>query len=320
VRNATWSAFEDAMGQLEGGHALAFASGMAAISAIVETLPVGGLVVVPRGAYTGTRLLLADLAARHRVELRAVDVTDTAASTEAMDGAALVWLESPTNPLLEIADLRTLSAAARERGVLCAVDNTFATPVLQRPLELGADVVVHSATKYIGGHSDLLLGVAVTRAESLRDELQQRRTLHGGIPGVTETWLALRGLRTLPLRIERAQYNAGIIAARLRDHASVVAVRYPGLAADPGHDVAAAQMSGPGAMLAFELPDAAAADALTSRLQLVVDATSLGGVETTIDRRQQWVGDEHVPPGLLRLSVGIEHVEDIWADLAQAIG
>ncbi|MEO6713831.1 MAG: PLP-dependent aspartate aminotransferase family protein [Mycobacteriales bacterium] len=320
VGNSTWSAFEDAMGALEGGHALAFASGIAAFAAIVETLPVGSAVVVPRSAYTSTRLLLSDLQTRGRVEAREVDITDTAATIDALTDASLLWIETPTNPLLEIADIRALAAAARERSVLSAVDNTFATPVLQRPLELGADVVMHSATKYVGGHSDLLLGVAVTRDAALRDTLHQRRTLHGGIPGAMESWLALRGLRTLPLRMERAQSNAQALAARLQEHAGVQRVRYPGLTDDPGYALAAAQMLGPGAMLSFELADADAADAVTARLALVVDATSLGGVETTIDRRHKWPGDEHVPPGLLRLSVGIEHIDDLWADITQALG
>lgn len=319
VGNPTWSAFEDALGALEGGHALAFGSGIAAIAAVIETLPVGAAVVVPRSAYTGTRLLLADLQTRGRVEMRAVDITDTAATVAALDGADLLWAESPTNPLLEIADLGALMSAARERGIVSVVDNTFATPVLQRPLDLGADIVVHSVTKYLGGHSDLLLGAAVTRDETLRDLLHQRRTLHGAIPGAMESWLALRGLRTLALRVDRAQANAGVLATRLQEHAGVGRVHYPGLRDHPGHDLAVRQMSGPGAMLSFELSDAPVADEFSARLRLIVDATSLGGVETTIDRRNRWPGDEHVPAGLLRLSVGIEHVEDIWTDLAQAL-
>lgn len=318
--NPTWSAFEEALGALEGGHALAFASGLAAVSAVIETLPVGAVVVVPRSAYTGTRILLADLQTRGRVEMRVVDITDTAATIAALGGAALLWIESPTNPLLEIADLRTLLSAACAQGVRSVVDNTFATPILQRPLQLGADVVVHSVTKYLGGHSDLLLGATVTRDQPLLDELHQRRTLHGAIPGAMESWLALRGLRTLPLRLERAQSNAEVLAVRLRDHPAVGAVRYPGLPEHPGYELASSQMSGPGAMLAFELTDAHTADGFTSRLELIADATSLGGVETTVDRREKWAGDEHVPPGLLRLSVGIEHVEDIWSDLSQAFG
>jgi cystathionine gamma-synthase len=317
--NPTWSAFEEALGALEGGRALAFASGLAAVAAVIEMLPVGAAVIVPRSAYNGTRHLLADLQTRGRVEMRAVDMTDTAATIAALSGGALLWAESPTNPLLEIADLRPLLSAARERGITSVVDNTFATPVLQRPLDLGADIVAHSATKFISGHSDLLLGAAITRDDALFDRLHERRTLHGGIPGPMETWLALRGLRTLPLRLERAQANAAVLASRLREHPAVRRVRYPGLSDHPGHAICAGQMSGPGAMLSFDLDGAEVADAFTARLRLVVDATSLGGIETTIDRRNKWAGDENVPPGLLRLSVGIEHVEDIWADLAAGL-
>jgi cystathionine gamma-synthase len=317
--NPTWTAFETAIGALEGGRALAFASGMAASAAVLETLPHGAVVMVPHDSYTGTRELVARLAMQDRLTPMLVDMTDTDEVLARLPDAALLWVESPGNPLLGIVDLRGVLAAAHAAGIPAIVDNTIATPILQNPLELGATAVVHSATKFIGGHSDLLLGVVVTRDEHLLARLLQNRTLRGATPGTQDAWLALRGLRTLPLRIERAQTTATVLAARLEQVPGVVKVRYPGLASHPGHDLALAQMRGPGAVLSFELADADAAESFTSRLRLVVGGTSFGGVETTIDRRSRWAGEEHVPPGLLRLSVGIEDVEDLWRDLGQAL-
>lgn len=317
--NPTWSAFENALGALEGGHALAFASGQAATAAVLETLPTGAAVMVPRDSYAGTRGFLSDVATRGRLVAVPVDTTDTAAVRAHLAEVDLLWLESPTNPSLDVVDFGAVLPAAAEAGVPTIVDNTLATPVLQRPLALGASVVVHSATKFIGGHSDLLLGAAVTRDEDLIAGLVQRRTLHGAIPGTHETWLALRGLRTLPLRIERAQATAQLLAERLERTPSVVMVRYPGLPSHPGHQLAARQMSGPGALLSFELGSAESADEMTSRLRLIVRSTSFGGVESTVERRSRWPGEEHLAPGLLRLSVGIEDPEDLWRDLDRAL-
>jgi cystathionine gamma-synthase len=190
---------------------------------------------------------------------------------------------------------------------------------LQQPLAWGADAVIHSATKYIGGHSDLLLGAVITAEEDRRASLLTHRTLHGAIPGVMETYLALRGLRTLPLRFAQQQRTAQELAERLTSHPAVTHVRYPGLSSDPNHDRARAQMSGFGAIISFEVADAEIAGRLTSALGLIVGGTSLGGVETTIDRRQRWPGEEAVPAGLLRLSVGLEHPEDLWEDLQHAL-
>jgi cystathionine gamma-synthase len=232
----------------------------------------------------------------------------------------LLWLESPTNPLLAIADLAALTAGAHDLGLDVAVDNTFATPILQRPLDFGVDVVVHSATKAIAGHSDILLGVAVTRRDDVLGLLRTRRSLHGATPGAFEAWLGLRGLRTLPLRVRQSQRSAGELAGRLRDHAGVTVVRYPGLPDDPGHDRAAAQMDGPGFIVSFDVAgDAEAAEKVALGTRVATAATSLGGVETLIERRRRWPGDEALPPSLLRLSVGIEDVEDLWADLDRAI-
>ncbi|MGH2735379.1 MAG: trans-sulfuration enzyme family protein, partial [Actinomycetota bacterium] len=317
--NPTWDAFEAAVGALEGGRALAFSSGMAAISAVLERLPVGSVVVLPNDAYYGTRRFAAEASTDGRLSAREVDVTDTDATLAACDGASLLWLESPTNPLLAIADLPALCAGARALGVPVCVDNTFATPLLQRPLDLGAEVVVHSATKYISGHADVLMGVVVTRDEAMLQEVRALRELYGGIPGPMETYLALRGLRTLGLRLERAQSNAGTIAQRLAQHEKVRRVLYPGLASDPGHERARAQMSGFGAMIAFEVADADTADRLTASLEVITDATSLGGIETTLDRRSKYPGETGVAAGLLRMNVGCEHLKDLWSDLQQAL-
>lgn len=318
--NPTWAALEAALGVLEGGVAHVYSSGMAAVEAVLDLLPPAAVVVVAHDAYLGTRARLDDLAQRDRVVVRRVDLADTDAALAACDGAALLWLESPTNPLLAVADLAALAAGARDRGVRTVADNTFATPLLQRPLDLGVDVVVHSVTKLLAGHSDVLLGATVTADADLAEQLRRRRTLLGSVPGPLETWLALRGLRSLPVRLERAQASAGELARRLAAHPGVRRVRYPGLATDPGHARAAAQMRGFGAMLAIEVAGGApAADAVCARVRLAVHATSLGGVETTLERRAAVPGEDAVPPGLLRVSVGCEHVEDLWSDLEQAL-
>jgi cystathionine gamma-synthase len=319
--NAVWDALEEVLGSLEGGQALVFASGLAAIAAVLETLPVGALVVAPHDAYLGTRGLLADLAGRDRLRVRLVDLTDTAATLAAIDGAGLLWCESPTNPMMAIADLAALCEGARAVDVPVAVDNTFATPLLQRPLELGADVVVHSVTKFLAGHSDVVMGAVVTGdPDHWGEALHRRRSLHGGVPGPVEAFLALRGVRTLDVRLERAQANAAELARRLAAHPGVSLVRYPGLVDHPGHELASRQMDGFGAMLSFEVHGGApVADALCDAVRLCVHATSLGGVETLLERRRRWEGEEATPAGLVRVSVGIEHVEDLWSDLEAAL-
>jgi cystathionine gamma-synthase len=234
----------------------------------------------------------------------------------------VLLVESPTNPLLEVADLRALCDGAHERGVLVAVDNTFATPLGQRPLDFHADVVIHSVTKFLSGHSDVILGATVTHRDraGLHERLRQRRSRHGAIPGPMEAFLALRGMRTLALRYERAESNARELAARLQSHPAVERVRYPGLLSDPARERVANQMLGPGFMVSFEAHGgAAAAEAVARAGQLVVHATSLGGIETTIERRARWAGEEDTPPALLRLSVGCEYVEDLWADLEHSL-
>jgi cystathionine gamma-synthase len=314
-----WEALEDVVGRLEGGQAVVFSSGMAAIAAVLELLPAGAKVVTPAGCYPGMRALLSDGAAIGRWVLQSVDLTRPAETNDALAGASLLWLETPSNPLLELADVRGLAASAHERGALVAVDNTFATPLLQAPLALGADFVVHSATKFIGGHSDLLLGVAVASDAARRSHLNRRREVAGATPGALECFLALRGIRTMAVRLAQAQDTAAELASRLSAHPRVSLVRYPGLPAHPGHDIAERQMSGFGAVLSFEVTDASAADAVCAAVRVIQHATSLGGVESTIERRGKLPGQEHLPAGLLRLSVGCEHIEDLWRDLLAAI-
>jgi cystathionine gamma-synthase len=320
--NPTWQAFETALGALEGGDALLFASGMAAVSAVVEQVPDGGRVLVPSAGYNGTLVLLAELADRGRLDVVGVEIADTYAVRAALGtGAHLLWLETPTNPLLEVADLPALVAVGHEAGAVVAVDNTFSTPLLQTPLAHGADVVVHSVTKYLAGHSDVLLGATVTRDPQLRDRLHRHRTTRGGIPGPAEAWLALRGLRTLHLRVERAGTNAAELARRLDAHPAVARVRHPSLPGDPGHARAATQMRGFGAIVAVELAGGPeAAEQLAAAVRLWVHATSLGGVESTLERRRRHATEPTgVPEALVRLSVGVEDVEDLWADLEQAL-
>jgi cystathionine gamma-synthase len=318
--NPTWQAFESALGRLEGGHGLAYPSGLAAFGAVLELLAPDAVVVAPRHAYLGSLGRLAQAGARHDLTTRLVDVADTEATMKAMVGADLVLLESPTNPALEIAELDVLCRAGCEAGALVLVDNTFATPFGQRPLELGAHIVLHSATKFIAGHSDAMLGALVCAEPDRWRRLEQNRGLAGVIPGPLECWLALRGLRTLHLRVERAAANAASLAARLAAHPACLRVRYPGLPEDPGHTRAATGMRTFGSMISVEFIDAAAADAFCRNTRLWVTATSLGGVESTLERRRRWPGESPtIPEGLVRMSVGIEGVEDLWADLAQAL-
>ena len=320
--SATVAAFEAVLGALEGGTALAFASGMAAAAAVIEGLPAGTVAVVPVAAYSGTVSLFAAQQASRRMSVRPVDVADTAAVIDALDGADLLWLETVTNPLMSVPDLPALVAAAHRVGATVCVDATFSTPLVVRPLDFGADIVMHSATKYLAGHSDVLLGALVVRSESTAWDLHLRRTLTGAVPGALESYLATRGLRTLALRMERAQANAGTLAARLVAHPRVTRVRYPGLPDDPGHDIAARDHAGFGAMIGFEIDGTAEhAERLCESVRLISHATSLGGVESLIERRARHDIDAAfgTPPTLLRCSVGIEHVEDLWADLSQAL-
>lgn len=336
--NPVWESLEETVGALEGGGALAFASGMGAISALLEMLPTPGRVVVAGDAYNGTRRWLIDAAGRGRLRFRTVNVADTShvlqVCAETVGGPSrpsgrrgqfgaggLLWLESPTNPLLAIADLPTLCAGAHDLGIDVVVDNTFATPLGQKPLSMGADAVVHSATKFLAGHSDVLAGLVCAIRPDVLAALQTRRSLHGAALGPWEAWLTLRGIRTLAIRLERAQANAGVLAQRLVGHRAVEVVHYPGLLSDPGHVLAAKQMTGFGAIVSFEVSGgASSAEAVAEGTRLITAGTSLGGVESLIERRGRWEGEGALPDGLLRLSVGIEDVEDLWRDLDGALG
>ncbi|WP_076259859.1 trans-sulfuration enzyme family protein [Intrasporangium flavum] len=308
VGNPTWNAFEEALGGLEGGRALVHASGMGAISAALSLLPPGGTVVAPDTTYNGTGDLLAAHEEAGGTVVR-VHATDTAGFLDSLGSADLLWLESPTNPLMDVTELDVVLARSRELGVTSVVDNTLQTPLLCRPLGLGADVVVHSVTKYLSGHSDVVLGATVTadtdRGRGLGERLRRHRTLHGAIAGPMEVYLALRGLRTLSVRFERACASAAELAVRLADHPCVERVRY----------------AGAGAILAIDVAgDAAAAERVCASTRVWLHSTSLGGVESQVERRRRHPSESReVPVNLLRLSVGIEHVEDLWADLDRAL-
>jgi cystathionine gamma-synthase len=311
---------EEIVGGLEGGSSVAFASGMAGIAAVFDELPAGANVALPDDCYQGVAGLANAGQRRGRWSVRRIAVADTAGWIQACAEFDLIWLESPSNPLLAVAELGTICAAPRKPGAILGVDNTFATPLNQRPLELGADVAVESVTKFIGGHSDLLGGVVTVRDSALLAALRQARELAGATPGTLETFLAVRGARTLAVRLERAQQNAIVLAGRLADHAAVLITRYPGLASHPTHEAARRQLKGFGTIISFDIREGAeAADAVCARLRLIQHATSLGAVESTIERRASVPGQEHLPPSLLRLSVGIEGVEDLWADLDRAL-
>jgi cystathionine gamma-synthase len=315
-----WEALEEILGGLEGGSSLSFASGMAGIAAIFDQLPTGSVVALPDDCYQGVVGLAKVGQSRRQWTVHRIGVTDTAGWIEMCGVADLLWLESPSNPLLTVADLDVICAAPRKRGAILGVDNTFATPLNQRPLALGADVAVQSVTKFIGGHSDLLGGAVTVRDANLLAALREARELAGATPGTLETFLAVRGARTLALRLERAQRNAMILAERLAQHRSVTVTRYPGLASHPTHEAARRQLKGFGTIISFDVRGAArAADAVCAGVRLIQHATSLGAVESTIERRAGIPGQEHLPPTLLRLSVGIEAAEDLWADLDRAL-
>ncbi|NCV79769.1 MAG: cystathionine gamma-synthase [Actinobacteria bacterium] len=303
--NESWSALEAAIGELEGGATLSFSSGMAAISAVFSILPIGAPVVASNQGYSGIMGLLNQFNATGRLEVRFVEITNTEEVIAAMKGAALVWLESPTNPCLDVADLPALIAAAKKLGIGVAVDNTFATPLVQKPLTMGADIVMHSVTKFLAGHSDVVLGSLSTNDQALFKRLDEARRFNGSIPGPFEAWLAVRGIRSFPVRFRAAESNAKDLAQRLAGHSKVTKVRYPGF----------------GAVVSFEVDGTAEqAEKVCESSKLITHATSLGGIESLWERRRRWALESHsVPEQLIRLSVGCEHVDDLWADIQQSL-
>jgi cystathionine gamma-synthase len=291
---------------------------------VLQSLETGAHVVAPNDAYYGTAKLLREVFARWGLSATFVDMADLAAVSGALRAETrLVWVETPSNPALRISDIRRIAELAHAADARVAVDNTWATPLLQRPLELGADLVMHATTKYLGGHSDVLGGALVTRAaDDVWARIDTIQRTGGAVPSPFDSWLVLRGIRTLPYRMRAHCANAATIARFLAEHPAVEGVHYPGLSTDPGHAVAAAQMRDFGGMLSFRVhggrPEALAAIA---RLRIITRATSLGGCESLVEHRASVEGPAtRSPENLLRLSVGLEHPDDLLEDLAQALG
>jgi cystathionine gamma-synthase len=326
--NPTRTALETALAALEEGNgALCFASGMGAESTFFYLLATGDHVVVADDVYGGTyRLVARVLAPAMGLEFDTVDLTDLEALKKAVrEDTKLVWVETPTNPLLKIIDIAAVAEIAHHAGAWCVVDNTFATPYLQRPISLGADAVIHSATKYLGGHSDVVGGAIVTTTDDMHERLAFLQNAAGAVPGPVDCFLVLRGIKTLALRMDAHCRNGGRIAEFLSTHPRVRKVYYPGLPSHPGHDVAKRQMTGFGGMVSFEVESAEEAVEVCGRTKLFFLAESLGGVESLIEHPGRMTHASvagsplEVPPTLVRLSVGIEHPDDLLEDLAQAL-
>ena len=316
--NPTWSAWELALGALDEGEAVAFASGMAAVAAVFGTvLKPGDVVVLPSDSYYTTRLVGSGWLETIGVRTRLAPTRGNA-QIDSLEGAKLLWLETPSNPQLDVCDIELLVDAAHEQGVLVAVDNTTATGYLQHPLQLGCDFVVASDTKALSGHSDLLLGHVSVRDPGRVASLRTWRTQQGAIPGPMEVWLAHRSLATLPVRLARQCATAMELAQFLSAHAAVDAVHYPGLHSHPGHDVARRQMDAFGGVVSFDLKTKVGADDFLQSLTIVRQATSFGGVHSTAERRARWGGDA-ISDGFIRFSVGCEAAEDLIADITSAL-
>lgn len=315
----------EALAALEGGAAgLSFASGMAAISALLESLPAGARILIPDDCYAGLRTLALEFLPQQGISVRALDMSDTGAVNAACsEGIDLIWIETPSNPRLKVSDIAGIAAIAKANDAILVCDNTFATPILQRPLSLGADVVMHSTTKYFGGHSDVLGGALVfAERGDLHARVAHRLYVTGAVLSPFSAWLTLRGCRSLPARMAMHCANARKVAEFLSRHPAIERVNYPGLATHAGHAIAARQMQDFGAMLSIEVRGGRdAALAAAGRMRIFANATSLGGCESLIEHRASVEGpDTAAPPGLLRLSIGLEHVDDLIADLAQALG
>jgi len=332
--NPTWTVLEKAIGQMESGifapehvragksfraSAVVFASGMAACTSIFgAVLRPGDVVVLPSNAFFATRILMQDYFAKMGVIVRLAPTAGDAQG-ELLEGARLLWIESPSNPLMEVCDIVALGERAHRAGALVAADNTTETPLGQRTLALGADFAVASDTKSMTGHSDIILGHVAVRDLELRQKIEEWRNLTGGILGPMEAWLALRSIETLPLRLERSSSNAQRIAEYLATRTDVVRqVLYPGLTTHPAHDIAARQMRYFGAVLSFDLGERALAEKFFTHAKLITEATSFGGTCTCAERRARW-GADAISEGLIRLSAGIEDIEDLLADIAQAL-
>jgi cystathionine gamma-synthase len=326
--NPTRTALETVLAALEGGHgALCFASGMAAESTFFYLLKPGDHVVLGDDVYGGTyRLVARVLAESAGLEFDIVDLTDLDAVKKAVrEETRIIWVETPTNPLLKVVDIEAAAAIAHEAGAWCVVDNTFASPYLQQPIALGADAVIHSATKYLGGHSDVVGGAIVTTDEETHERLKFLQNAVGGVPGPQDCFLVLRGVKTLAVRMEAHCRNAGHVAQFLAAHEQVKQVYYPGLPDHPGHDLAAKQMRGFGGMVSFEMETEEQAYEVCRRTKLFFLAESLGGVESLIEHPGRMThmsvagSPLEVPANLVRLSVGIEHADDLIEDLSQAL-
>lgn len=322
--NPTQDRLEAALAAMEGGQAaLCFGSGMAAMAAALESLPTGAHLLIPTDCYTGLRVLGAEFLPQRGITATAVDMSDLDAVRAALrPETRMIWAETPSNPRLFVADIAALAELAHGNDALLTCDNTFATPVLQRPLALGADLVMHSTTKYIGGHSDVMGGALVfARQDAFHDAVFHRRHLTGGILAPFSAWLILRGCRSLPARMAWHNRNAMALAQFLAGHAAVEAVHYPGLPTHPGHDIAARQMSDFGGMLSVRIKGGRdAALRVAGALQLAINATSLGGPETLVEHRASIEGANAISPdNLLRVSVGLEHPDDLLADFGRAL-
>ena len=319
--NESWSALEEAISSLEGGQTLIYGSGMAAISCVLSLLPHGAVITASHHGYQGTTTMLKQMQESGRLTVRFVDLADTDAVLAQIPGTQMLYLESPINPGIEIVDLPKLISAAKAAGCGVAVDNTLASPMVQNPLAMGADVVIHSVTKYLSGHSDLLLGSTSTNDPALNVRLEHARRYGGAIAGPFEAWLALRGLRTFSLRMKKSQENAMDLAQRLVKDPAISRVRYPGLATDPYHERAKSFMKGFGAVISFEVKATVEQiDLMCNSSKLITNATSLGGVESLWERRRRWKTEsETIPENLIRFSVGIENADDLWADIQSAM-
>jgi cystathionine gamma-synthase len=322
--NPTQTRLEEALASIEGGKtALVFGSGMAAGAAYLEAQPPGSHVLYPDDVYYGIRAIAVEFLPRWGMEATAVDMTDLGKIRAALrPNTRVIWTETPSNPLMKVVDLAAIGEIARAARAHMIVDGTFATPALQRPLELGADAVLHATTKYLGGHSDVQGGALVFKEEGeLREKIEHIRKILGAVASPFNSWLVLRGLRSLSCRVERHCANALVLAAFLEKHPAVEAVHYPGLESHPGHAIAKRQMSAFGGMLSLRVRGGRdAAIRAASRVKLFVNATSLGGTESLIEHRASSEGaGSPTPQNLLRVSVGLEHPDDLIADLAQAL-